>query len=108
MALIDIICSGCVTTAETVLIEAQGTAEFYRHLGTEETVVVTISSQSRASLATYFGLSLEETEARLISLFNSLGCKYVFDAAFSRDLSLLESAREFIDRKRSQAPSTLL
>jgi len=96
-----------VTTAETVLIQAQGTEEFYRHLNASETVVVTISAQSRASIAAHFNLSLEEAQAKLVSLFYSIGCKYVFDAAFSRDLSLVESAREFVERKKSATATSV-
>lgn len=51
--------SGCVTSAETVLITAQSTQEFLESVkGGEKTVMVSISPQSRASLAVHFGLDL--------------------------------------------------
>jgi iron only hydrogenase large subunit-like protein len=37
----------------------------------------------------------------LTNFFKSLGVHYVFDTSFSRDFSLLESAREFVERFRS-------
>lgn len=50
-------CSGCVTSAETVLITAQSTDEFLSNLKKDKTVVVSISPQSRASLAAHFNLT---------------------------------------------------
>ena len=50
-------CSGCITSAETVLLEAQSADEFKAQLraaamsGGRRAVVVSISPQSRASLA---------------------------------------------------------
>lgn len=37
---------------------------------------------------------------RLTYFFKTLGVNYVFDTSFSRDFSLLESAREFVERYR--------
>ena len=49
-------CSGCVTSAETVLVNQQSTAEFMKALEAKpKAAVVTLSAQSRASLATHFG-----------------------------------------------------
>lgn len=104
----DRIFSGCVTTAETVLIEAQGTAEFYRHLGTHEIVAVTISPPSLASLAAHFQLSLESTFSRLTALFISLGVQFVFDESYARDIALIEAAREFVERKKAADKLPLL
>jgi len=53
-------CSGCVTSAETVLITQQSVSEFLSHAGPDKggkTVVVTISPQSRVALAEAYGLS---------------------------------------------------
>jgi len=45
-------CSGCVTSAETVLLQHQSTAEFLAKLSEPgASVVVSISAQSRAALA---------------------------------------------------------
>jgi iron only hydrogenase large subunit-like protein len=100
-------CSGCITTAETVLIEAQGTKEFLRHLKTGETVVVSISPQSRASIAAHFGLSIEETFAKLCSLFQDMGVTHVFDTSYGDEISLLETAFEFVQRKKQDKEGTL-
>ncbi|XP_012673808.1 cytosolic Fe-S cluster assembly factor narfl isoform X1 [Clupea harengus] len=99
-------CSGCITSAESVLITQQSHEELFKVLrqnkqqsvSEQQVVVVSISPQSRASLAARFGLSSSDAGRRLTSFFKSLGVHYVFDTSFSRNFSLLESQREFIQR----------
>lgn len=100
--------SGCVTSAESVLITMQSQEELYGILNTNRTdpskhrtVVVSISPQSRASLGAKYNMSPIQVHRRLISFFkHHLGAHHVFDTSFSRDLSLVESAREFVERYR--------
>jgi iron only hydrogenase large subunit-like protein len=139
-------CSGCITSAESVLITQQSKEEFYSNLaavkqkkdsqgtfhnllylsflmharsslcslwlcrcicasssttGEETVVVMSISPQTRASLAVHYGLNATQTLRRLITLFKSLGADYVFDTSFSREFTLLESMGEFIARYKS-------
>jgi iron only hydrogenase large subunit-like protein len=54
----QLVSSGCVTSAETILINAQSVSEFVAHLNGEHAVVVTISPQSTASMAARHNLSL--------------------------------------------------
>eukprot|EP00057_Strongylocentrotus_purpuratus_P024896 XP_011679370.1 PREDICTED: cytosolic Fe-S cluster assembly factor narfl isoform X1 [Strongylocentrotus purpuratus] len=108
-------CSGCITSAESVLITQQSQEELFRVLeenrklaangevSKQMTVIVTISPQSRASLAAKYKLSLPDTAKRLTTFFRELGVHHVFDETFSRDFSLLESQREFIQRFNNQA-----
>ncbi|KAG7222842.1 hypothetical protein INR49_016052, partial [Caranx melampygus] len=103
-------CSGCITSAESVLITQQSHEELFKVLrnnkvregyanATEQkVVVVSVSPQSRASLAAHFNLSSSETGRRLTSYFKSIGVHHVFDTGFSRTFSLLESQREFVER----------
>lgn len=92
-------CSGCVTTAETILIQQQSHEEFLNRLqDAGKTKVVSISPQSRTSLATHFRLSSLQVMRKLTTLFHDLGVKYVFDTTYSRDISLLESCEEFVKR----------
>ncbi|KAG8557359.1 hypothetical protein GDO81_016604 [Engystomops pustulosus] len=103
-------CSGCVTSAETVLITQQSHEELYKILEQNKgedppqhkLVVVSVSPQSRASLAAKFNLSIQETAQKLTAFFKHLGVHYVFDTSFSRNFSLLESQREFIQRYKRQ------
>ncbi|XP_015094681.1 cytosolic iron-sulfur assembly component 3 isoform X3 [Vicugna pacos] len=106
-------CSGCVTSAETVLITQQSHEELRKVLGANEIaapghqrlVVISVSPQSRASLAARFQLNPTDTARKLTAFFKKIGAHYVFDTAFSRNFSLLESQREFVQRFREQADS---
>ncbi|XP_065909503.1 cytosolic Fe-S cluster assembly factor narfl-like [Dysidea avara] len=103
-------CSGCVTSAESVLITQQSQEELYRVLQENETlvkegkekklIVVSLSPQSVASLAAACKLTADEATGKLVKFLKQLGVNYVFDVTFSRDFSLIESAREFLRRYR--------
>ena len=95
-------CSGCVTSAETVLIEAQSSGRFREAVasGTFKHVVLTVSAQSRASLADHLGVSCAAVVARLQAFFARQGVDCVLDAAFGTDLALLEARAEFVSRFR--------
>jgi iron only hydrogenase large subunit-like protein len=128
-------CSGCVTTAESILIQAQSVAEFLAHLPTTNTtntntsnstllntvaetstatfstpvVLVSVSPQSRASLAAHFGLDVHVTYRKLITLFEKcLGVRYVCDTNFARQFALLEAAHEFVQRYRERRALPML
>ncbi|XP_069762904.1 cytosolic Fe-S cluster assembly factor narfl isoform X2 [Narcine bancroftii] len=66
----------------------------------QKMVVVSISPQSRASIAARFNLPITDTAQRLTTFFKNLGVDYVFDTTFSRNFSLIESQREFVQRFR--------
>ncbi|KAL6102870.1 ciao3 [Pungitius sinensis] len=99
-------CSGCITSAESVLITQQSHEELLKVLlnnkssaqTEQKVVVVSVSPQSRASLAARFDLSSGEAGRRLTSFFKGLGVHHVFETSFSRTFSLLESQREFVER----------
>lgn len=104
-------CSGCVTSAESVLISQQSQEELFKVLQqnkeaiernepqSHRTIVISISPQSRASLAAKYRLSPLQVHHKLVYFFKHfLGAHHVFDTSFTQDLSLVESAREFTDR----------
>ena len=103
-------CSGCVTSAESVLIQMQSSDELLKVLEenkacrvdgiTPRIVVISISPQSKASLAVSRNLDIDSTTSGLDIFFKSMGCDYVFDTTFSRNFALLESGREFVKRMR--------
>ena len=97
-------CSGCVTSAETVLLEHQSTGELLSALSSGKAVIMSVSPQSRASLATFHSLSATQTLGKLVSFLKGLGVRAVLDTSSSRDLSLLESAQEFIARYLTKHP----
>ena len=70
-------------------------------------VVISLSPQSMASLAMLHGLSPPDCARRLATVFKQLGAVAVFDTAWSRDVSLVETAAEFIHRyKQKYNPTT--
>ncbi|XP_059717770.1 cytosolic iron-sulfur assembly component 3 isoform X2 [Haemorhous mexicanus] len=104
-------CSGCITSAESVLVSQQSHGELCKVLALNKTaaaheqklVVVSVSPQSRASLAARCKLGLLETAQKLTSFLKGLGVHHVFDTTFSRTFSLLESQQEFVRRFHRQA-----
>ncbi|KAG6768962.1 hypothetical protein POTOM_024576 [Populus tomentosa] len=96
-------CSGCITSAETVMLEKQSLDEFLSNIDKGKAIIVSLSPQSRASLAVYFGISPLQVFKKLTTFFKSLGVKAVFDTSCSRDLTLVETCTEFLCRyKQSQ------
>lgn len=107
-------CSGCITSAESVLITQQSQDELYKIIENnhklakegksdgQKVIVVSVSPQSRASVAAKFRLDVTETAQKLTTFFKDLGVHHVFDTTFSRDFSLVESQREFVRRLKSQ------
>ncbi|KAF9199030.1 hypothetical protein BGZ49_010910 [Haplosporangium sp. Z 27] len=113
-------CSGCITSAESVLVTLQSQEELYSILkqnkiaietndpSTHRTVVVSISPQTRASFAAKYNQTPLQIARKLTWFFKNLGVHSVFDTTFSRDLSLLETGREFVERyKKAVAKGTI-
>ncbi|NWV22886.1 NARFL factor, partial [Origma solitaria] len=102
-------CSGCITSAESVLISQQSHGELCKVLALnkaaapneQKLVVVSVSPQSRASLAARCKMGVLETAKKLTTFLKSV--HYVFDTTFSRNFSLLESQREFVKRFQKQS-----
>ena len=94
-----------MTSAETVLLEHQSTAEFLSKLAEPgTTVVVSLSPQSRAALAAFYGLPPGAAQRRLAGFLKGLGVRAVLDASAGRDFALLEAAAEFVARYRAAHP----
>ncbi|XP_071725153.1 protein NAR1 [Rutidosis leptorrhynchoides] len=95
-------CSGCITSAETVMLEKQSLDEFLSNISTGKAVIVSVSPQSRTSLAVHFGLSPIQAVRKLTTFLKSLGVKAVYDTSCSRDIALIESCKEFVSRYRQR------
>ena len=102
-------CSGCVTSAETVLIQQQSLDQLKQVLQlmrdtppsppsppAPRMVVMSLSPQSRASLAHHYSLSPLDTARKLTTFLHSVGISDLFDASSTLDFSLLEAQREFV------------
>ncbi|ORX92524.1 cytosolic Fe-S cluster assembly factor narfl [Basidiobolus meristosporus CBS 931.73] len=116
-------CSGCITSAESILVSMQSQEELFNVLKANKaalesgapqnvrTVIISISPQSRASIAAKYNLTPLQVAKRLTWFFKNLGVHQVFDTSFSRDFSLVESAREFVGKYKkwqSQNPTPIV
>ena len=75
-------CSGCVTTAETILMEQQSIDQFLKSVRSNKPTFITISPQCRSSLAHYFSISELEAHKRLALFFKINGVGYYFSHLF--------------------------
>ncbi|XP_050663755.1 probable cytosolic Fe-S cluster assembly factor GI11683 [Leptidea sinapis] len=103
-------CSGCITSAESVLVTKQSQEELLRVLSERKytdshgvsrdvgLVVISLSPQPILSLAARYKLSPDDTTKKLAGFFKQLGADLVLDMTVAEDLSLLEAQQEFIER----------
>lgn len=103
-------CSGCITSAEGVLITQQSQEEVLKVLNENNAhkannrldevrvIVCTVSPQSIVSLATKYGLPVEATAKLLSGYLKELGVDLVLNTKVADDLALLESRKEFVQR----------
>lgn len=107
--------SGCITSAESVLITLQSHAEVLSFLDSNpdpsspshKVPVLSIAPQSLASLATSISSSSRTpvTLAQVLRRVRAfctgvLGFAHVWDTTFARHIALLEHAREYSERKQ--------
>jgi len=100
-------CSGCITSAESILISQQSTSEVAITIEHQlslpqherSRLVVSLSPQSRASIAAYYDLSMQSVYLKLHYFFTHvLPFESVFDTNVGREIALVEGAREFQSR----------
>ena len=97
-------CSGCVTSAEAVLVNEQSVKQLKEVLkdGTKM-LVMSMCTPAIASLAAKYQLSVHQTTLKVCSFFRSFGFHYVYDLSVAHDLCLRECVDEFLNRyKRKQ------
>ncbi|XP_052866052.1 probable cytosolic Fe-S cluster assembly factor AGAP009023 isoform X1 [Anopheles cruzii] len=103
-------CSGCITSAEGVLISQQSQEELLRVMNANNLaklnnqldeikfVVFTVSQQPILSLARKYNLTPEDTFEHIAGYFKKLGADMVVDTKIADDLALIESRNEFVER----------
>ncbi|KAK5645559.1 hypothetical protein RI129_006859 [Pyrocoelia pectoralis] len=103
-------CSGCITSAETVLVTQQSQEELLRVLeenkklrldgkeGEAKFIIVSVSVQPLLSLAVRYDMTPEETGSRLAGYFKHLGADMIVDMTVAENFALLESQKEFVHR----------
>lgn len=111
-------CSGCVTSAETVLLKQQSATEFgdvvnAMRLGTHpsfKVAVATVSPQVRASFAARFGVSNQDAFGKICDLLRRLcGVELVLDAgAVAADIAQMEVATEFVEKFKAGKANPML
>lgn len=106
-------CSGCITSAESVLVTQQSQEELLRvfrenkvlkeqgKLAETKLIVVSVSIQPILSLAVSFNLKPNECAAKLSGYFKRLGADLVVEMSIADDFALIEAQKEFIRRYRS-------
>eukprot|EP01128_Nolandella_sp_AFSM9_P000634 TRINITY_DN10786_c0_g1_i1.p1 TRINITY_DN10786_c0_g1~~TRINITY_DN10786_c0_g1_i1.p1 ORF type:complete len:515 (+),score=111.54 TRINITY_DN10786_c0_g1_i1:75-1547(+) len=99
-------CNGCVTEDGEDFVQRRTSWEAFLNVveesqNSDRVAVLSISPQSRASLASHFNLSQEEFLSKLTTLMKSKGVDHIFDTSIAAEISLVESAKEFIARKKS-------
>ncbi|XP_054011192.1 probable cytosolic Fe-S cluster assembly factor GH10760 [Hylaeus anthracinus] len=103
-------CSGCITSAESVLVTQQSQEELLRVFREKMSqcqsedgtcsifIVVSLSVQAILSIAERYSLKPKEAQQKLAGYFYQLGADTVLDMTVADDFALLESAKEFVER----------
>ncbi|CAF1193631.1 unnamed protein product [Rotaria sordida] len=102
-------CSGCITSAESILIDQQDYREAQRVLQLNQSLdqndpnrkitVISISPQSLSSLAVKYKLDGLTCARRITSFLKTkLKIDYVYDISYARNFALIEMKNEFITR----------
>ncbi|XP_049764679.1 probable cytosolic Fe-S cluster assembly factor CPIJ010948 [Schistocerca cancellata] len=110
-------CSGCITSAESVLISQQSHEELERIFtekreqvaagsGQAKFIVISLSVQPVLSLAEAFHIDPEDAARKLTGYFKSQGADLVLDMRLAEDIVLIESQKEFIDRYKKAENGT--
>ncbi|XP_065656211.1 cytosolic Fe-S cluster assembly factor narfl-like [Hydra vulgaris] len=100
-------CSGCITSAESVLIAEQSCLQLEKvlednlSLANKKIVVISMSPQSLVSIAVKFHVTVSDAYSKLTTFFKDIGCDYVYDTNLARSISLLEMQKEFVERFKS-------
>ena len=95
------LCGQCITHCPVgALKERDDTEEFLRAIADpKKVVVVQVAPAVRAAWGEGLGLDLNEaTVGKIFDSLKRIGADYVFDTAFSADLTIMEEASEFIAR----------
>ncbi|KAL7711612.1 Iron hydrogenase large subunit C-terminal domain-containing protein [Entamoeba marina] len=93
-------CSGCITSAETILIQQQGLKEFREQVKTNtKPIVCTISDESIASIAASFKVSFAEAWNRVVSALKKEGINEVYDLSQAQDICLMALHDEYLQQK---------
>lgn len=98
-------CSGCITSAEKVLVDQQHSDKLFEIIRQnsrserKRVIVASLSLQAIASIAHKNLLPIQDTAERLCTFLKATGVDKVYEINLARHLSLIETHREFLERK---------
>ncbi|CAK7909486.1 cytosolic Fe-S cluster assembly factor Nar1p [[Candida] anglica] len=98
-------CSGCVTSAEEVLVAQHSHEELLKAITKQDgkLFVASVSHQTRASLAVAYQKSIEEVDRVLVDLFvEQMGFVHVVGTSLGRKISLMEEAMSVIQKRAAE------
>jgi iron only hydrogenase large subunit-like protein len=81
-------CSGCITSAESLLIEQQSLLTLSQKMQENANISVSLSQQTLLALAQTHGISLPSVWGRLVKSLSDKGIGQVLDMCAARDKSL--------------------
>ena len=94
-------CGQCISVCPTgALVEKDNTREAWAALGQKEKpVMVQTAPAVRVGLGEEFGLDPGSiSTGKMVAALKALGFDYVFDTNFAADLTIMEEAKEFVNR----------
>lgn len=93
-------CSGCITSAETVLIQQQGLPEFRKQVaGSGKRVICTVADESVASMAAAHNQSFAEVWRRIVNAMKKEGVEEVRDLQLGMYVQLEALYQEYLKYK---------
>ncbi|RLV94595.1 Cytosolic Fe-S cluster assembly factor NAR1 [Spathaspora sp. JA1] len=104
-------CSGCITSAEEVLVAQHSHKELLKALNehdNERIFVASISHQARASLALAYNIDVIQLDQLLINFLKKIGFTYIVGTSLGRELSLITESNSMIHRKQQQFEGPVL
>ncbi|CCK70744.1 iron-sulfur cluster assembly protein NAR1 KNAG_0F00750 [Huiozyma naganishii CBS 8797] len=100
-------CSGCITSSEEIMLQRQSHDVFLKR-DTSRPLAVSIAPQCRVSLATHYGMTVQEFDLCLINVFQQrFGAQYVVGIEYGRIISLhrtIEAVRQWKAQQEGAAP----
>jgi iron only hydrogenase large subunit-like protein len=107
-------CSGCITSAESVLISQQNLVDIIKALNENKSVdsearrifVASVEPQIAASFGHEFNITLSQAYFILSAFLSNIGFDFVFDCSAAQTLSLEESFME-VDEKLKKYENNL-
>jgi len=103
-------CSGCITSAESVLIEQQSAEQLYKVFAQKQEddppfIVFSVSLQPILSLGAKYNLNPQDTAEHLSGFLRKLGADMVLDLQLADDWALLTLQEEVANHLKSKGKS---